>query len=52
MSMGSGYVSELPPVVNPQMIYENGGPRWNGIDRENSCFVHQSFLAILPAAIY
>jgi hypothetical protein len=40
MSMAWDYVSELPPptgiVFIPEVIYDWGGPRWNGIDRENS----------------
>jgi hypothetical protein len=31
------------------MIYENGEPWWNYIDRENSLFVCQSSLAIVLA---
>jgi hypothetical protein len=37
ISMESDYVSELLPLTDvlfiPQMIYENGEPWWNDIDR-------------------
>jgi hypothetical protein len=39
MSMGWDYISELRPPMDllniPQMIYEDGEPRWNDIDRGN-----------------
>jgi hypothetical protein len=37
MLMGSGYVSELRPLMGPlfilQIIYDHGEPWWNDIDR-------------------
>jgi hypothetical protein len=36
-------------IVNPHVIYKEGEPWWNDIDRENAWFVHQISLAILPA---
>jgi hypothetical protein len=33
------------------VIYEHGEPRLYDIDGENSCFIHQISLAILPTVI-
>jgi hypothetical protein len=53
MAIGRGYVSELQPPTGllfiSEVIYEHGEPWRNDIDRENSCYVHQSSLAILTA---
>jgi hypothetical protein len=53
---GWDYVSELWPPVGllfiPQVIYECGNPQWNDIQtQENSWFVHQCCLVILPAEL-
>jgi hypothetical protein len=52
MSMGWDYVSKLRRATGilfiPQAIYQHRVPWWNDIGRENSWFVHQSYLAILP----
>jgi hypothetical protein len=37
--------------LSPRWFYGHGGPLWNNTDRENSWFVYQSSLAILPAVI-
>jgi hypothetical protein len=54
MLVGWDYVSKLQLPTSllfiSQVIYENGEPRWNDIDRENSWSVHQSSLAILPTS--
>jgi hypothetical protein len=53
--MGWDYAFELrsPTILLLilQVMYERGVPRWNDMGRGNSWFVHQSSLAVLPAAI-
>jgi len=53
ISMGWEYISERRPPLGilliPQVIHEHGGAMVEYLQRENSWFVHQNYLAILPA---